>query len=465
MPNNLTEEQRQLLREIREERTSSSRGSSLTSPSEANSSPDTTTTFDPDNDEALQSTRQFDDVVEKLPQLRASAQKYSRFNQPRPQSEPDYAIDTSAIGRAFPDFTQGGNPSDSAPDSGSASIEIGRGQTKNSTGTISQLVRASPRSSHSEASGNDSTFEFSAPIARKQPSATPSLKMPKTRNLPNEVRANPVRNNQARRPSSIRSRVNGATSPLVKTQDNGSGSSRQTSAENRQTFTAIHARIRDEMEASYISEERPPSPELTVRSSRFGGTRKQVSAQSEPLPVRFASRQSFASDVPHPQQACTQAEPLRDVPQTSNGTQQSVPTSEMPNVSELVSCVQEGAIPGFSRHTKPRTSRVASQQSSRPDPDQVDEIGVPFDEQAIVRSLKVLQDRVAELEGERAEIENFIDDLQIKNSNLEWEKAHRGSRHRSDSAIGLTDGGSDGGDEMGGRRKLLIEKNRENPLG
>ena len=462
MPTALTEEQKQLLRELREERTSSSRGSSLTVPSQGNASPDTTTSsFDPEN-EALESTRQFDEVAAKLPQLRASAQKYSRFSQSQPQSEPDYAINTSAIGRAFPDFTQGGSPSDGAPSDPSASIEVGRGHTKNSTGTISQLARATSRSPHSEPSvHDDGTFEFSAPIVRNQSTATPPLKMPKTRNLPNEIRANPARNIQPRRPSSVRSRANEVSPPVVKTQDNGSGSSRQTSAENRQTFTAIHARIRDEMDASHISEERPPSPELTARSSRFGGTRKQVSAQSEPLPARFTSRQSFASEIPHPPPARTHAELLRDASQPNNATQQSVPGSELPNVSELLSGVYEDGTPVFSRHGKPRTTRIASRQSSRPDPDQVDDIGVPFDEQAIVLSLKLLQDKVAELERERAVAENYIDELQLKNDNLEWEKAQRRGRHRSDSAIGLTDGGSDGGDDMGGRRKLLIERNRE----
>ncbi|KAL8821733.1 MAG: hypothetical protein Q9191_007252 [Dirinaria sp. TL-2023a] len=456
-----TAEQQQVLDDARPELTGSSRGSSLFMPSQGNASPNSTTSsFDPEN-EALESTRQFDNVVDKLPQLRASAQKYNRFSRVQPQSEPDYAIDTSAIGRAFPDFTQGGSPSDGGPSDPSASIEVGRGHTKNSTGTISQLARATSRSPRSEPSVHDGgTFEFSAPIARNQSTATSSLKMPKNRNLPNDVRANPARNVPPRRPSGVRSRANQVSPSLVKTQDNGSGSSRQTSAENRQTLTAINARIRDEMEASHISEERPPSPELTVRSSRFGGTRKQVSAQSEPLPVRFASRQSFASEVPHPQPARIHAEPLRDAAQPNNATQQSAPGSELPNVSELLSGVYEDGTPVFSRHSKPRTTRISSRQSSRPDPGQVDDVAVPFDEQAIVLSLKLLQDKVAELERERAQTENFLDELQLKNDNLEWEKAQRRSRQRSDSAIGLTDGGSDGGDDMGGRRKLLIERNR-----
>ncbi|PVH88131.1 hypothetical protein DL98DRAFT_509620 [Cadophora sp. DSE1049] len=63
------------------------------------------TDFDPERDEALMSTQRMDfDVSQKLPQIRDTARKYGRW---APRKTEDFKINTSAIGRAFPDFTQG----------------------------------------------------------------------------------------------------------------------------------------------------------------------------------------------------------------------------------------------------------------------------------------------------------------------------------------------------------------------
>ncbi|KAL2061351.1 hypothetical protein VTL71DRAFT_7624 [Oculimacula yallundae] len=63
------------------------------------------TDFDPERDEALVSTQRMDfDVSQKLPQLRDTARKYGQW---QPRKQEDFKINTSAIGRAFPDFTQG----------------------------------------------------------------------------------------------------------------------------------------------------------------------------------------------------------------------------------------------------------------------------------------------------------------------------------------------------------------------
>ncbi|KAH7327226.1 centrosome microtubule-binding domain of Cep57-domain-containing protein [Rhexocercosporidium sp. MPI-PUGE-AT-0058] len=63
------------------------------------------TEFDPERDEALVSTQRMDfDVSQKLPQIRDTARKYGRW---APRKQDDFKINTSAIGRAFPDFTQG----------------------------------------------------------------------------------------------------------------------------------------------------------------------------------------------------------------------------------------------------------------------------------------------------------------------------------------------------------------------
>jgi hypothetical protein len=59
--------------------------------------------FDPERDGATMSSQLNPDYSRKLPDLRAAANKYGRWNQ-RPSTE--YVINTSAIGRAFPNFAE-----------------------------------------------------------------------------------------------------------------------------------------------------------------------------------------------------------------------------------------------------------------------------------------------------------------------------------------------------------------------
>lgn len=89
----------------------------------------TASSFDPEN-EALVSTRHLDNHAQPLPELRESAKKY-RY--PRAM-EPELQIDTSAIHRAFPDFSQGLSSL-----SQSMSIEMGRGAPTNGLNRASEF--------------------------------------------------------------------------------------------------------------------------------------------------------------------------------------------------------------------------------------------------------------------------------------------------------------------------------------
>lgn len=458
------EQRAQLLRELSQDLNRTRNSSASTKFSQGTASPDTTTSsFDPDND-ALVSTRQFDTVPPEhmFTELRASAEKYNRLRRPgapsEPRSELDYAIDTSAIGRAFPDFTQASPSSDDA----SISIEIGRGLKKGSSNTIGKLGKSN-RSQTSAMSNRDDSFDFSAPMVNYHyVTATPPLVNPKTRKNNGSVQSKQVTDKPARQSSGLRNEVRDITPPVTKTKDYVSGSSRQGSG-NRQTLTAMHARVRDENDASHISEDRPPTIDLTTRSSRFSSAKHQARDCGKGLPARFSSKQNFTQSAP-PNDAdvtATQRPLPRGVP-TSNPTTQSIKLPQMPNVSELLSGVFEDGTPVFSARSKPRSSRFAS--GSRAQQRQisgVDDIDVPQEEQDIYLSLQIAEDKVADLEQIRGEAEYAIGELQERVRILEAEKADRRPRQRSDSAIGLTDGGSDASDERsGGHRKLLIERNR-----
>lgn len=174
------------------------------------------------------------------------------------------------------------------------------------------------------------------------------------------------------------------------------------------------------------------------------------------------------------------------------------PPATLPNAKELVSGVFKDGTPVFSPHAKkPRASRFVSASNGRDNSTTIDvptaadvtpQLGVkkprgsrfgsashsrdvslklepateePFDAKRALALLDVLEKKVAALEKHRAQDEMTIQQLQLENRISRAESKERRKYHRSDSALGSTDGGSERGDEMGSRqRKLLVENNR-----
>ena len=448
MTESITSKQRaHLIREMSKDmdRTRNSSGSSRRSLDLASPQP-TVSDFDPEN-EAMMSTRQLDNNARQLPELRASAQKYSRFSRP----EPDFAINTSAIGRAFPDFSQGGSSSGDE----SLSIEIGRGLKQRSN---TKAGRLNEHSSNAQLSLDGDSMEFSAPmIGNYEVTGTPPLTQRQSSDRTGEAHHGSSRRDpQVRRPSGLQKEITRPSPPPSKTRDYGSGESKKGSEDNRRTLSSMHARVRDENERSRFSDERPPTIDLTARNTRFANAKGQHTASGLAMPTKFTSKQSLLQTLAPKNRLNSQTVP------TPQGTQQSFILPDLPNISELVSGVYEDGTPVFSRHGKSRASRfvpASGKTDKRQEYALVNELPVPDDEQAIFLSLKLLQDKVATLEKTNAEAENAIQDLQQMNQVLESEKAERRAP-RSNSALGVTD--SDGGKEIGGgQRKLSIEKNRK----
>ena len=476
----------QLIREMSRDlsRTRHSLGSSKNSQGNASAEP-TLSDFDPEN-EALMSTRQFDTMSQRLPELRASAQKYNRFaRQERP--EPDFAINTSALGRAFPDFTSGGTS-----DGSSMSIEIGRGHKKSSNGTIARLERSREYSPNPPASVTEDSLDFKAPIVGSyQVVSTPPIRQRSTSRRKDDSTA--LRREAHVRRASLNRKEQfellkktsqevlrnfresqkentNPSPPLAKTTDYVSGGSGHKNGEERRTLAAMHARVTDEDDLSKVDDERPPTIDLTTRSARFGSGRNQRVSKQESLPSKFSSTRDFMQNTTQRKSASQQSEKPQangTVSSTPNpATQQSFALPDMPNLSELVSGVFHDGTPVFSRHSKSRASRFGSSSQAQEaavrgsNHAAVGEIPVPDDENAIFISLRLLQEKVADLEKDRAETQNTIQDLQYKNQMLEAEKAERKRHQRSDSALGSSDSGSDG-DQRSSTRKLIIEKNRK----
>ena len=393
------------------------------------------------------STREIDNLAQKLPKLRASAEKYRR---PMPaRSESEYYIDTSAMVRAFPDFTQG-----SIPDNDSISIEIGRGAKTgvDDAATKNEQPKEDPRF-------QDFVIDESLSFAGVESSSSlyiggPGLNMPSGLDDANTIQKPSRQVSDVQRAPTPRNQAE--PSPPTKANDHGSAGSRQSSDGSRRTLTAMHARVRDENDMSIISDQRPPPVELTVRKTRFGNGRLTQNVISNGLPATFSTNQGLESPTPA-------GRPLTATAMTPTATQHPV-LADAPNMSELISGVFEDGAPVFSRNARPRAFQHATNGGKDgADPHaNVDDVPVPFDEQAIYLSLKLLEDKVAVLERGKAEAEVAVRELQEQNLRMQIEKSgRRRTSHRSDSALGTTD--SEAGVEVtgGGRRKAVIERNRK----
>ena len=404
--------------------------------------------FDPEN-EALMSTRQMDNISQKLPEIRASAKKYSRYTRP----DLDFVINTSAVDRAFPDFTGGGSSSED-----SASIEIGRGNKKIS----STRLRQSQGQSNARYDAEDSVLSSKAMIGTFEVLSTPPAR---PHGDSAKITKHVIQKSPARRDSPSQ-KENQPPIRAIKSADYGSGGSRQSSGDHRPTLKQMHARVRDENEDSFMEEDRPATVTFTNKATRFGNGKSRQSSSALPttipnIPQNFTSTDSFMDQLRHG------AHPDQQQPYTNNSAtntgQQSIALPDLPNISELVSGVYQDGTPVFSRSGK-ASSRFKSPNSRNPNKPNfapLDGIPVPEEERAIFVSLKLLQDKVAFLEDEKAGYEQRVEELQGEVYTLRAENNHNAQHRRSDSALGLADSGSDGDLRRNGR--YAAEKSSELP--
>ena len=346
------------------------------------------------------------------------------------------------------------------------SIEIGRGIPKSDNGNDAKVGRSRDFSSNF---GGNSMDVSPAMVGNYQVMSTPPKRpYQATKRSTNTANDSLRRNAQVRRASTVQQKTTRPSPPAAKTTDYVSGGSRQDSAEHRQTLSSMHARVTDEDAASDVSEGRPQTLNLTARNTRFSNGRKGTTISSNQLPSKFSSTKGFVDAIAQElnlNQNNVKAQQNNATLSSGNpGTQQSFILPDMPNISELVSGIFQDGTPVFSRHGKSRASRFASGVQSQRAKEYVEVAGIPVpeDEQAIFVSLKLLQDKVADLENAKAEAEATVYELHEKNLVLEHEIQESKRFRTSDSALGTTDG-SDGPEESGrGPRKWIIERTREN---
>lgn len=363
------------------------------------------------NPDVLMSTQHnFEDDTNDLPnipRIRSTAKKATAWRMP--QSEPN--IDTSMVNKQFNDFDQ------SISDDDLESIEQARGDNRSNRGTPAKM----------SSRGFDSLYDVTPPTGRSRKSyaaETGSLR----------------RDAQIRR-ASRNDMDNGASPRPGSTRHSPALSSKQD--RKRPSLAKLHAKLSED--ESTFMQERPPNPTFQhSTSTRWGNSRSRTTS--------------------------LQADKHADVSQYTNATSRSRPTTaqnptaqsfilpDLPNLTELVSGVFEDGTPVFSK-SAPIRSRFAApgrggNNGRQPSHIPVDSVPIPKDEKAIFAALQLLQDKVAQMEHERAEQEKKLEDQELEIVELKaTAQAQTHSRGR-DSALGSTDG------EGSGRGSWKVEKTR-----
>jgi hypothetical protein len=318
------------------------------------------------------------------------------------------------VNKQFGDFDH------SASDEDDVSVEQGRGGRRSN--------RSTPGKVDSSLGAFNSLYDLTPPSARPRKSIAAE-----TGSLRRDAQIRRASRNDmdtaSPRPASMRN------SPVVAAKHE----------RKRTSLAQSHAKVSED-ESSFM-DARPDTITYQSKSTRWGAPRsRQTSLQLDSIVE--AATQANATPRSRPVTAQT-------------GTAQSFMLPDLPNLTELVSGVFQDGTPVFSKST-PARSRFAAPNNSRggrrqPNYIPIDSVPIPDEEKAIFAALQLLQDKVSELESERAEAEKKIEDqeleiIELKATTHAQENARQSGR---DSGLGSTDG------EGSGRGSWKIEKTRK----
>ncbi|KAF2036543.1 hypothetical protein EK21DRAFT_51342 [Setomelanomma holmii] len=202
----------------------------------------------------------------------------------------------------------------------------------------------------------------------------------------------------------------------------------------RTSLAQLHAKLSED-ESSFM-DQRPPTLTMdSAKNSRWGNRSRHTSLQVD-------------GNV----DSSAKATASRSRPATAqNATAQSFILPDLPNLTELVSGVFEDGTPVFSK-TGPARSRFAAPPNGgrRPQHIPVEGVPIPEEEKAIFSALQLLQDKVAQMEHERAEAENRIEEQDMELIELRATTQAQDKLRRSDSAQ----------DSDSGKGSWMVEKTR-----
>ncbi|KAI8935347.1 hypothetical protein NX059_007932 [Plenodomus lindquistii] len=353
-----------------------------------------TSNFFDDPDILMSTQHRLEDETNTLPQfprIRSTAKKMNSWQLQRSEQP---GPDTSMVNKEFGDFDH------SISDEEVMSIEQARGVDRNSRGTPNK------------SSQFNSLYDMTPPTNRSRKSYAPE-----TGSLRRDAQLRRASRNDydtaSPRPASKRN------SPALTTNHE----------RKRTSLAALHAKVSED-ESSFM-DQRPPT--LTVdstKNTRWGNRSRHTSLQLDGM-------------VENSPRANTTA---RSRPGTAhNATGQSFILPDIPNLTELVSGVFDDGTPVFSK-TAPARSRFSAPPNGgrRPQHIPVEGIPIPSEEKAIFAGLQQLQEKVAQMESERAEHEKRIEEQELELIELKAMSQAQDKLRRSDSAQDSDSAGKSG---------------------
>lgn len=395
---------------------------------------------------------EFDDdaLLSPRPSNNQYSNSYGRFraqnNYKQADDELDYAIDTSALHTALPDFSDGRSggeydqeEEEEEEDDDEISIEIGRGRKTDyrlDDSRDSLLSLDDSRLTASIMDGRDDPHQNTAAAATNSA----------LRNISNrsaQRKGDTLRKDAQIRRASLVAQKDSMDPKVAKTRAT-SGGAQHTQRQQRRTLADMHAKVSEVYDGSYLSDERPPRAHVTARNTRFGNA-KSSDQEKIARAVRRAAKGYVEEGVEYAAKR-----------QYRNNNTESFLLPDVENLSELVSGIYQDGIPMNDRQTRPRATRFTSPPAVEI-PEEYSEqharfnaVPIPDDEKAIFNSLRLLQKKVSALEKDNADVEGKMGELRQENTILRAEQLRRQRR-------------VSGGDEevaRGGAATLAVERNR-----
>ena len=288
--------------------------------------------------------------------------------------EAEYQINTSALRRAFPDFSQHGS-------SDQDSVEMGRALPSHGSRNSARLLPSEdPSENISLNFGNGEKYTVTG---------TPPMRPKSTQNSAAKVA--PMGRSVSQKENQV---------PAVKTTSFGSGSSGAGSEDRKQA--AVFQSV--EVDDSTSLPARPKSHYASAKSTRFTSPpARQPLAETKSTP----NRQPHNATVDSIQSAA------------GGGTYQSFMLPDMPNMTELITGSRRDATPNMSRSAKSRSrfaepSSLRRPQGARPTHHVLGDVPVPADAKALYLSLQLLQEKVQNLERERNQAIEKADSYELE---------------------------------------------------
>lgn len=349
----------------------------------------TVSDFDPEH-EALASTRDM------------GSSRYPTVH----DDDPDFVINTSTLDQCFPEFSQlptseeepEGDEMDE--DNSEPSMELGRAAGKS--------ARRLDDSRSSIMSFQNSVRSSSPAVRVEYP--TPQKNLPAPRSTTRRAVSENLRKDAQLRRANQAQKEHMMSPQLPKNQ-----------REQRRTLSDMHAKVRENYDGSFLEDERPAPFETKSRSTRFANPNN---SQEIADAIERVSREAYAKEIG---KSNSTASPRRQAASNTHKnmgdtmTRNSFLLPDLPNISELVSGVYEDGTPVFSHR---RSTRFVSPPHDATDVSftrehmPLDALPIPEDEKALFVSLRLLQDKVSELERFKSDAEKRLEHYREENALL-----------------------------------------------